>query len=208
MYTIIKKMVFWYLNRKSKKQVLASVIVKGECQILHNSSVSLLHGSKRGDVVLGDKCRLLGATLASQNGGEIIIGDRVKFGGGTWIQATDCVQIGNDSATATGVVICDNNNHSVNPYDRLIMRNSPHDSVCRTWKYSDSAPIIIGENVWIGANARICKGVTIGNNSVIAACSVVTKNVPDNAIAAGNPAKIVKTDIHINTKRYFKDVPL
>ena len=65
----------------------------------------------------------------------------------------------------------------------------------RKWKHSVSSPIIIGENVWIGSNVRICKGVTIGDNSVIAACSVVTKDVPANAIAAGNPAKIVKTDI-------------
>ena len=65
----------------------------------------------------------------------------------------------------------------------------------RSWKYSASKPIRIGENVWIGENVRICKGVTIGNNAVIAACSVVTKDVPANAIAAGNPAKIVKTDI-------------
>lgn len=51
---------------------------------------------------------------------------------------------------------------------------------------------IIGENCWIGANVRICKGVTIGDNSVVAACSVVTKDVPANCIVAGNPAKVVK----------------
>ena len=49
--------------------------------------------------------------------------------------------------------------------------------------------------MWIGSNVRICKGVTIGQGAVIAACSVVTKDVPANSIAAGNPAKIVKTDI-------------
>lgn len=205
MYTLIKKIVFWYLNRRCKRQILASAIVKGECQIWYNSSVSLTYGSKKEDVVIGDKCRLHGVSLSSQSGGQIIIGDRVRFGEGTWIQASNFIQIGNYTVTANGVTICDNNNHPVDPYDRLIMCKSPYDSDSRTWKYSDSAPVIIGENVWIGANVRVCKGVTIGNNSVIAACSVVTKDVPDNAIAAGNPAKIVKTDIHINTKRYFKD---
>lgn len=57
--------------------------------------------------------------------------------------------------------------------------------------------------MWIGENARICKGVTIGDNAVIAACSVVTKNVPANAIAAGNPAKIVKENIHLLPEPVF-----
>ncbi len=75
------------------------------------------------------------------------------------------------------------------------MYQTPWDSEYRGWKYSQSAPIIIENCVWIGSNVRICKGVTIGQGAVIAACSVVTKDVPANSIAAGNPAKIVKTDI-------------
>lgn len=85
------------------------------------------------------------------------------------------------------------------------MFQTPHGSEERCWIYSDSKPIIIGENVWIGENVRICKGVSIGNNAVIGACSVVTKDVPENAIAAGNPAKIVKTDIDKNIPRVFSD---
>lgn len=52
--------------------------------------------------------------------------------------------------------------------------------------------IIIKDNVWLGVNATVMKGVTIGRNSVIGANSVVTKDVPDNVIAAGNPCKIIK----------------
>ncbi|MBA2585639.1 MAG: maltose acetyltransferase, partial [Chthoniobacterales bacterium] len=51
---------------------------------------------------------------------------------------------------------------------------------------------IIGDNVWIGMNAVILKGVAIGENSVVAAGAVVTKSVPENCVVAGNPAKIVK----------------
>ena len=75
------------------------------------------------------------------------------------------------------------------------MRPTPVDHDLRMWKHSVHAPIIIGENVWIGSHVRICKGVTIGDNSVVAANSVVTKDVPANCIVAGNPAKIVKTEI-------------
>lgn len=54
------------------------------------------------------------------------------------------------------------------------------------------SPVIIGENVWIGSNATILPGVTVGDNSVVAAGAVVTKDVPQNTVVAGVPAKVVK----------------
>jgi acetyltransferase-like isoleucine patch superfamily enzyme len=59
-----------------------------------------------------------------------------------------------------------------------------------------SKPILIGSHVWIGSKAMILKGVTIGSGSVVAAGTVVTKNVPENTLVAGVPAKIIKKDIH------------
>ncbi len=59
-------------------------------------------------------------------------------------------------------------------------------------KLPNSAPILIEENVWVGMNSLILKGVTIGKNSIVAAHSVVTKHVPENVLVAGNPAKIIK----------------
>ncbi len=53
-------------------------------------------------------------------------------------------------------------------------------------------PVTIGKNVWIGGNCVVLPGVTIGDNVVVAAGSVVTKNVPDNVMVAGNPVKIIK----------------
>ena len=53
-------------------------------------------------------------------------------------------------------------------------------------------PVIIGKNVWIGGNATICPGVTIGDKSIIGAGSVVTKDIPANVMAAGNPCKVIK----------------
>lgn len=57
----------------------------------------------------------------------------------------------------------------------------------------DRAPVTIGNNVQIGANSVVLKGVTIGNNVVIGALSLVNTNIPDNCIAVGNPCKIIKT---------------
>ena len=56
-----------------------------------------------------------------------------------------------------------------------------------------TAPITIGDNVWIGANVTICPGVSIGNNVVIGAGAVVTKNFPDDVVIAGVPARIIRT---------------
>lgn len=55
-----------------------------------------------------------------------------------------------------------------------------------------SAPISIGNHVWIGMNVVVMRGVTIGDNTIIGANSVVTKNIPSNVIAAGNPIKVIK----------------
>ena len=59
--------------------------------------------------------------------------------------------------------------------------------------YDSFGKVVIGNNVYIGNNAVIMPGITVGNNVVIGACSVVTKNIPDNVVVAGNPAKIINT---------------
>lgn len=94
---------------------------------------------------------------------SITIGNNVKIGGGTSVYTTDF--------------------HSLDP----IIRASKDDQ-----KHRKSAPVVISDNVFIGAKCIILKGVTIGENSVIGAGSVVTKNVPSNQIWAGNPAKFIK----------------
>ncbi len=63
----------------------------------------------------------------------------------------------------------------------------------------------IGDNVWIGGSSTVLPGVTIGNNVVIGAGSVVTKDVPDNVIAAGNPCRVIRTITEEDRRFYFKD---
>lgn len=86
------------------------------------------------------------------------------------------ITIGNDVFIAPKVCLT-TINHDFNPYNR---------------KSTFCKPIVIHDRVWIGINATICPGVSIGENSIIAAGSVVTKDVPPNVIVGGNPAKILK----------------
>lgn len=86
--------------------------------------------------------------------------------------------------------------------ERVVMRDSDNHEVCSlgecdnsTVKQAFTAPILVEDHVWIGMNVTILKGVTIGEGSIIAAGSVVTKDIPPHSLAAGVPAKVVKTEV-------------
>lgn len=104
---------------------------------------------------------------------------------GVRILAAKEIDIGDSCMIANGVYISDADWHDI--YDR----SEPVGS-CKKIK--------IKNNVWIGDGAKICKGVTIGENSIIAAGAVLTKNVPPNCVFAGNPAKFVKA---LNEKNFI-----
>ena len=160
-------------------------------------NAKLLFGSQKEDIILENNVTILsGCSIISSHHGKITLREHCKLQN-TSILCVNNVEIGRYTAIANNVTITDNNNHPVNPDFRKYMRTTPHNSDARSWIHADHAPIKIGENCWIGQNVRIQKGVTIGDNSIIAANSVVTKSVPANYIAAGNPARVVKTDIHL-----------
>lgn len=161
-------------------------------------------GSTLDDIVIEEGC-IIDGTLQSSSHGQIHMGKHSSIGADSHIRCVDKVIIGDYTAISNHVVICDNNNHPVNPADRMILSLTPPGSDERSWRHSDHAPIIIGKNVWIGEYSRICKGVTIGDGSIVAANAVVTKDVPSNAIVAGNPARIVKTEIDRVVPRKFQD---
>ncbi|MEH6589178.1 MAG: acyltransferase [Halioglobus sp.] len=113
----------------------------------------------------------------SQGEGRIEIGDCVLMSPGSRISASDEVVIGDGVMMANGVYITDSDWHTI--YDRTV-------------RDERVTPVHIGDNVWLGDHATVLKGVTIGENSVVAARAVVTRDVPANVVVAGNPAKVVK----------------
>ena len=78
------------------------------------------------------------------------------------------------------------------PNVQLYTASHPLDASLRSAGWEISFPITIGNNVWLGGNVVVTPGVTIGDNSVIGAGSVVTRDIPDNVVAAGNPCRILR----------------
>jgi acetyltransferase-like isoleucine patch superfamily enzyme len=112
---------------------------------------------------------------------RIIIGDNVGKSGST-ISAFKLIEIGNNVMIGSGSLIMDNDAHNIHPE----MRSLPMTE-------SAVSPVIIKNNVFIGARSIILKGVTIGEGAVVGAGSVVTKDVPPYSIVGGNPAKIISS---------------
>ena len=119
----------------------------------------------------------------------ISIGSRTYIGR-SHIVAGSKISIGDDVVISWGVNIVDHDSHSM---QFRLRRNDVQDLLAGTKSWSDIkvAPVIIEDGVWIGFNASVLKGVTVGERSIIAAGSVVTKDVPPATVVAGNPAKVL-----------------
>lgn len=171
----------------------------GETNILidESSIVDRKMISPNGKLIVGKECVINGELVSSS--GSITIGDYVVINQGTRIFSADEIIIEDNVLISWGCNIVDSNMHSLHSKDRLkdtqIARQAIRtNTLGQNVDYSNivSKPVIIRESAWIGFNAIIMKGVTIGKGAVVAAGSVVTKDVPDYAVVAGNPAAIVK----------------
>ena len=100
------------------------------------------------------------------------------------IDCFDSISIGHHVVISERVVLRDSDNHSIQDMEAI---SSDESAVI--------APIVIGDHVWIGMNVIVLKGVTIGEGAIVAAGSVVNKDIPPHCLVAGVPAKVVKTDV-------------
>jgi len=145
-------------------------------------------------VVLGDHVSCYaGCSFAIGVNGTCTVGDFTLMNGAL-VMAEERIEIGSHCLISWNVGIADSDFHPLAPAQRIIdahalapfFKDRPPRPKLRT------VPVIISDNVWIGMNAIILKGVTIGENSVVAAGAVVTKSVPANVVVAGNPAVVTK----------------
>jgi acetyltransferase-like isoleucine patch superfamily enzyme len=153
-----------------------------------------LRSTHKSALTLGNHVSIYaGCSFSIGPAGRCRVGDFTLLNGAL-IMAEEQIDIGSHCLVSWNVGIADSDFHPLQPAQRLIdaealapfFENRPPRPKLTT------APVIIGDNVWIGMNATILKGVSIGDNSVVAAGSVVTKSVEPNTVVAGNPAVPIK----------------
>lgn len=147
---------------------------KGVCKL--GDSVTINSGKKINSIGYNEKMYF---TILKN--AKLIIGNNVGMSNVNVFSQTK-ITIGNNVIIGGGTNIWDTNFHSINFSERIVDKDSNIKSL----------PIIIEDNVFIGANCTILKGVKIGRGSVIGASSVVGKSIPSNEIWAGNPIKFIK----------------
>jgi acetyltransferase-like isoleucine patch superfamily enzyme len=197
------QLIIWIINKvigeitKIKLKFNKSILIKGKLKIKGQAIIATKNG---GSIEIGNNVTLNSSNYgyhinmfapvklyADRKNASIRIGNNTRIHG-TCIHAYQNIIIGNNVLIAANCNIIDGNGHDLsfdNPSNRI---NT----------IGGSKSVIINDNVWIGANSLILPGVTIGEGSVIAAGSIVTKDIPPMVVAGGNPAKVIKKVISEN----------
>lgn len=147
--------------------------------------------SNRENVTIGERTVVRGI-IRNEVNGKVSIGNDVYLGDDTLISCAKSIKIGDYSLIAHGVQIFDNDTHPLDPKMRQLHFDMIRGMIPMTKLDVPSRPVIVGHSVWIGMNSLIMKGVTIGDDTVVAAGSVVTRDLPGSVIASGNPAEPVR----------------
>ena len=168
------------------KQVFDKIYVRGYGKITIGDNFLFTSGEANNPI-----CRnIRGCLSTTTKDSEIIIGDNVGISSAC-IWAQERITIGNNVNIGGDCLIMDSDAH---PHD-FMKRRGEFEHEVGSEKYLETipcAPIVIDDDAWIGARCQILKGVHIGARSIIAAGSIVTKDVPADCVAAGIPAKVVK----------------
>lgn len=181
--------VYFYANDVKfgrKFQVYDKVYVLGPGKVSIGDDFVFTSGS-----CLNPICRnICGSIYTMTPDARIVIGNRVGISSAC-LWAMDRIQIGNDVNIGGDCIIIDNDAHPID-YQYRRTQYLEEVGVEKYYKEIKSEPIIIEDDVWIGARCVILKGVKIGARSIIAAGSVVVNSIPANVIAGGNPCKAIK----------------
>ncbi len=171
-----------YTPFQNLKLKINGVLSKG---IVYSCGSLFVSRDKNATIAIGSSCRFMSKTwgnkigiqhkcmLSADNTATLTIGDRCSFSGVS-IWCFDQIIIGNNVRVGANCLIMDGDAHQDDP------------------RAGENKPIVIEDNVWLGGNVVVMKGVTIGKNSLIGMNSVVTKDIPANVIAAGNPCKVIR----------------
>lgn len=189
---------YYYSFKKTISGSLSKAIFKFQCFLkgIHTGRQNAIYGIPKlrrhpfSKINIGNGCRFNSSYSSTEMGiykrcrlvtvsksAVLSIGNNVGISGAT-ILSENNINIEDNVLIGAHSIIIDTDRHNIQPGKRLIS--------------AKSKPIHIRKNVWLGMNCTVLKGVEIGENSVIGANSLVTKSIPSNVIAGGNPCKVIK----------------
>ncbi|MEN9949467.1 MAG: hypothetical protein RLY85_219 [Bacteroidota bacterium] len=168
-----------------------NAIIGNETQLFDGASI-FNNLNDRSKIRIGNNCSIKGQLLLFAHGGEIVIGDYCYINQQAKLWSAKKITIGNRVLIAHGVNIHDNISHPKDSASRH--KDIVHIQTIGLQKenFLHEKEIIIKDDVWIGFNATIMKGVTIGKGAIIGANTMVLKDVPDFAVCVGNPMRIIE----------------
>lgn len=141
-------------------------------------------------VSIGPDCIINSRISFDRQGASFVCGARCYIGASNMVAAQE-IELGDDVVISWGVTIVDHNSHAIawegRAPDVLDWAKGTKD-----WRHVKVAPVRLDDKVWIGFNAIILKGITIGEGAIVAAGAVVTRDVPPYTIVAGNPAQVIR----------------
>lgn len=184
--------IFFPVNFVQRYIKQKKIIVGKNCNI-SKFTVNLSEGGQMGktNIIIGNDCILECHIVIYNPDAQVIIGDRVYIGNQTTIFCNDKIEIEGDALISWNCTLIDSNAHPLRWEDR---KNDVINWQQRKkdWTHVDNKPILIKSKTWVGFNSAIMKGVSLGEGSIVAAASVVTKNVEPFTIVGGNPATFIK----------------
>jgi acetyltransferase-like isoleucine patch superfamily enzyme len=160
-------------------------------KLMASARIRNIRGDTR-QIKVGKHTIVAGELLVFSHGGDISIGEWCYIGEGARVWSSKAVHIGDRVLISHSVNIFDSLTHPLNArlrhaqFKAIIQTGHPHSIDL------GERPVIVGNDVWIGANACVLRGVILGEGAVVGAGAVVTHDVPPFTIAAGNPARVIR----------------
>jgi acetyltransferase-like isoleucine patch superfamily enzyme len=154
---------------------------------------TIIYNFNKENIIIGSNSHIRGELLIQHNKGKIKVGDYCFIGPSSKIWSAKSILIGDNVFISHNVNIMDTNSHEIDANIRLeSFKKSLNDEVDIDYSQISVKEVIIEKNAWIGFNAIILRGVTIGEGAIVSAGTIVTKSIPPYTLVGGSPCRIIK----------------